>query len=241
MLKCIIIDDEENNIAKLKGYVQRTDTLELVFTTTDPIEGMKYIQAHDPDLIFLDIQMEELSGMDLAKIVKDKKKIVFTTASDKYTIGAFEEGVLDYILKPFGYARFEKAVQKALDYQRNPQEAVTLAGVAKPSSDLFLRGDAKGQLTRLRLEDIYYVEGRGNYLVFHTKNGTQVALITFRDLEERLTFPQFIRIHKSYIVAYDHIVAVEGGEIVIKTDKKTVNIPIGGSYRERFFQLIQGQ
>lgn len=241
MLNCVIIDDEERNINKLKGYVEQMDCLRLCFATTNPIEGMKYIEANEPDLIFLDIEMEDLTGMDLAKKLKNKKKVVFITASKDHTLDAFEVGVLDYILKPFGFARFEVSVQKALEYQRSQQESEASVGLVKPSTDLFLKGEVKGQLTRLRLEDIYYVEGRGNYLVFHTKNGVQMALITFRDLEERLAFPQFIRIHKSFIVAYDHIVAIEGGEIVVRTDKKTVNIPIGGSYRERFLQLIQGQ
>lgn len=242
MLTCIIIDDEAHNIEKLQNYIQRHEGLQLDFTTTDPIEGMNYLKTHDPDLIFLDIQMEELSGMDLAKIIKDKKKIVFTTASGNYTLGAFEEGVLDYILKPFGYARFENAVQKAMDYQKFKDSLLPppVSAVLKPSGDLFLKGDSKNNLTRVRLEDIYYVEGMSNYAGFHTKNGLVMALITFKELEERLPHPQFIRVHKSFIVAYDQIAAIDGNDVIIKTDKKTVRVPIGGNYRERFLTLIQG-
>lgn len=241
MLNCIIIDDEAHNIEKLQGYVQRHGGLHLEFTTTDPIEGMNYIKAHDPDLIFLDIQMEELSGIELAKIIKDKKKIIFTTASSEYTLGAFEQGVLDYLLKPVGYARFENAVQKALDYQKNKQETTVPEAPAslKASGDLFLRGDNKGKLTRLRLEDIYYIQGMGNYQGFHTKNGLSLAIITFKELEERLPHPAFIRVHKSYIIAYDSVVAIDGNELTVRTDKKNVQIPIGAMYREQFLALIQ--
>lgn len=243
MLTCIIIDDEAHNIEKVQNYIQRHGDLQLEFSTTDPIEGLAYLKTHDPDLIFLDIQMEELSGMDLAKIIPDKKKIVFTTASREYTLGAFEEGVLDYILKPFGFARFENAVQKAMEYQKS-KEAVSgppVSASMKPSGDLFLKGDTKTTLTRIRLEDIYYVEGMGNYAGFHTKNGLVMALITFKELEERLPQPQFVRVHKSFMVAYDQIAAIDGNDVVIKTDKKTVRVPIGGNYRERFLTLIQGR
>lgn len=241
MLNCIIIDDEADNIEKLQGFIQQHGGLQLEFSTTDPIKGMDYIKAHDPDLIFLDIQMDELSGVELAKVIKDKKKIVFTTASDKYTLGAFEEGVLDYILKPFGYGRFENAVQKALDYQKIRQETTVEAtpSPVKVSGDLFLKGENKSKLTRLRLEDIYYIQGMGNYAGFCTKNELLLALITFKELEERLPHPAFIRIHKSYIIAYDSVVAVDGNEVTIRTDKKDVQIPIGAMYREQFLTLIQ--
>ncbi|AEI48863.1 LytR/AlgR family response regulator transcription factor [Runella slithyformis] len=242
MLTCIIIDDEAHNIEKLQNYIQRHEGLELEFSTTDPIEGLTYLKSHDPDLIFLDIQMEELSGMDLAKIIPDKKKIVFTTASRDYTLGAFEEGVLDYILKPFGYARFENAVQKATDYKKSKEPAAPppLPTVLKPSGDLFLKGDAKSTLIRIRLEEIYFVEGMGNYAKFHTKSGLETTLITFRDLEGRLPYPHFIRVHKSFIVAYNQIAAIDGSDIVIKIEKKDVKVPIGGIYREGFLKLIQG-
>lgn len=150
---------------------------------------------------------------------------------------------MDYILKPFGYARFENSVQKALDYQKSKEVAPAppASAVLKPSGDLFLKGDTKTTLTRIRLEDIYYVEGMGNYAGFHTKNGLVMALITFRDLEERLPHPQFLRVHKSFIVAYDQVAAIDGNDIVIKTEKKEVRVPIGCNYRERFLKLIQGQ
>jgi len=245
VLNCIIIDDEAHNIALLTRHIQKLDYLQLDFATTNPIEGLSYIHQHPPDLVFLDIQMDELSGIEVAAKVKDKKTIVFTTADKDYTLNAFEIGVLDYLLKPISFDRFLNTVLKAVEHQKSkkPIEApkpLETKSLGSSSGDLFLKGDNKGRTTRLRLEDIYYAEAMGNYVGIHHKNGLLMALMTFRELEECLPHPQFARIHKSFIVAYAHIVALDGTNVVVKTDKKEVEVSIGGNYRESFQRLIHG-
>lgn len=242
MINCIIIDDEAHNITLLKNYIQRLSYLHLLYATTDPIEGLSFISTHDYDLIFLDIQMEELSGMGIAKLITEKSKIIFTTASTVYTVEAFDEGVLDYLVKPISFDRFLKAAQRALNHKQATIIASPLQQslLSNSTNDIFLKGENKGKMTRLRLDDVYYVQGLGNYVGFHTKNGVIMALLTFRDLEERLPEPRFLRVHKSFIVAYEHITAIDSSEIIIIVEKKTVKIPIGATYREKFFSIING-
>jgi len=241
MLNCIIIDDEEHNIETLRIYAQRVPFLNLVFDTTNPIEGLTYIQEHDPDLVFLDIQMDGLSGMDLVKMLKEKHKVVFTTAASGYSVDAFGEGVLDYLLKPIEFDRFLKAAQRANENKKKA-DSPPPPPPQPVEDDIYIKGDNKGKMTRVRLDDICYVQGMGNYVGVYTKNGSRMmTLLTFRDLEERLPYPRFIRVHKSYMVAYDCISGIDGNELILKVDKKELNIPIGGIYRERFLTLIQGR
>jgi two-component system, LytTR family, response regulator len=240
MLHCIIIDDEPHNIEKLRAYIARIPTLRLVFSTSDPLEGATYVVTNDFDVVFLDIQMEEMDGIEVAKLIADKKKIVFTTASSAYTLGAFEGGVLDYLHKPFGFERFSNTIQKAQDYQ-NIQKWAAPATEAPllPSTDLFLKGDGKSKTVRIRQADILYVEGQSNYAKIITKTGFLMPLITLKELEERLLYPQFMRVHKSYIVAYEAIVGIDGNDLIVQGEKKEVKIPIGAMYREQVFALTR--
>ncbi len=241
MLNCIIIDDEPHNIEKLRAYIARVDTLRLVFATSDPLEGATYVVTNDFDVVFLDIQMDEMDGTEVAKLIADKKKIVFTTASSAYTLGAFEVGVLDYLHKPFGFERFLNTIQKAQDYQNAKKlaAAAVTAPTSLPSTDLFLKGDGKSKTVRIRQADILYVEGQSNYAKIITKTGFLMPLITLKELEERLLYPQFMRVHKSYIVAYEAIVGIDGNDLIVQGEKKEVKIPIGAMYREQVFALTR--
>ncbi|MCU0341135.1 MAG: LytTR family DNA-binding domain-containing protein [Spirosomaceae bacterium] len=241
MLTCIIIDDESINVEKLRGYIARLNTLELVFATTDPIEGANYVTTSAFDLVFLDIQMEEMNGIELARLIADKLKIIFTTASREYSVEAFEMGVLDYLHKPFGYDRFLKAVQKALDKQESKKSLPASIELVPLSlyDDIYLKGDTKSKLVRVRLVDILHVQADGNYLKVFTVNDMVMTLMTLKELEGQLPYPYFMRVHKSYIVAYDAIESLDGNEIIIKGNKKNSHIPIGGNYREAFLAYIK--
>jgi two-component system, LytTR family, response regulator len=234
MLNCIIIDDEEHAIELLTTYISRTPYLKLVYSTTNPIDGLAYINGNSPDLIFLDIHMDELSGPQVVKMLKDKSKVIFTTAYSNYAIDAFEEGVLDYLLKPISFERFLKATQKA-----------TIAEIAQPAtassdkSSIFIKVENKGKMLRIKLEDIIHVEGMRNYIGFHTQSsGLILGLLTFKEVEEALPEPQFVRIHKSHIIAFDRIMGIDGNEVMIKTDKKETKIPIGITYKEKFLSMV---
>lgn len=236
MLKCIIIDDETHAIELIKTYISRVPYLNLVFSTTDPIEGLNYINSYNPDLIFLDIHMDELSGPQVVKMLKDKSKVIFTTAYSDYAIDAFEEGVLDYLLKPISFERFMKATQKAVS--ENIQ-AAPIPSVSPEKSSIFIKVENKGKMLRIKLEDIIHVEGMRNYIGFHTQSsGLILGLLTFKEVEEALPEPQFIRIHKSHIIAFDRIVGIDGNEVVIRTEKKETKIPIGITYKDKFLSMI---
>lgn len=236
MLSCVIIDDEDHAIELLKNYVSRVPYLNLVYSSTNPIEGLSYIQANNPDLIFLDIHMDELSGPQVVKMLKDKSKVIFTTAYSNYAIEAFEEGVLDYLLKPISFERFMKATQKAI-YENI--QAIPAQVVSPEKSSIFIKVENKGKMVRIKLDEIIHVEGMRNYIGFHTQNnGLILGLLTFKEVEDALPEPQFIRIHKSHIIAFDRIVGIDGNEVVIKTDKKETKIPIGITYKDKFLSMI---
>lgn len=237
MLSCIIIDDETHAIELIKTYIGRVPYLNLTFSTTDPIEGLNHINTYNPDLIFLDIHMDELSGPQVVKMLKDKSKVIFTTAYSDYAIDAFEEGVLDYLLKPISFERFMKATQKAVS--ENIQAATLPTLVSPEKSSIFIKVENKGKMLRIKLEDIIHVEGMRNYIGFHTQSsGLILGLLTFKEVEEALPEPQFIRIHKSHIIAFDRIVGIDGNEVVIRTDKKETKIPIGITYKDKFLAMI---
>lgn len=234
-MNCIIIDDEIHAIELLKTYVSRVPFLQLVYATQNPIEGLTYINTNKPDLVFLDIHMDELSGPEIVKLIKSPSKVIFTTAYDNHAIEAYNDGVIDYLLKPISFERFMRATQKAIGTDFPPTNAEPLAD----KSSIFIKVENKGKMLRIKLEDIIHVEGMRNYIGFHTQSsGLILGLLTFKEVEEALPEPQFIRIHKSHIIAFDRIVGIDGNEVVIRTDKKETKIPIGITYKDKFLSMI---
>jgi two-component system, LytTR family, response regulator len=235
MLNCIIIDDETHAIELLKNYIEKTPFLNLEFSTTNPIEGLTYINTHTPDLVFLDVHMDELSGPQVVKMIKGPTKVVFTTAYDSHAVEAFADGVLDYLLKPISFDRFLQVAQKAISTKSTNTEEQPLAD----KTSIFVKVENKGKMMRIKYEDIIHVEGMRNYIGFHTQNnGLILGLLTFKEVEEALQEPRFIRIHKSHLIAFDRIVGIDGNEVIIKTDKKEVKIPIGTNHKKRFLAMI---
>lgn len=234
-MNCIIIDDEIHAIELLKTYVSRVPFLKLVYATQNPIEGLTYINTHKPDLVFLDIHMDELSGPEIVKLIKSPSKVIFTTAYDNHAIEAYNDGVIDYLLKPISFERFMRATQKAIGTDVPPTNVEPLAD----KSSIFIKVENKGKMLRIKLDDIIHVEGMRNYIGFHTQSsGLILGLLTFKEVEEALPEPQFIRIHKSHIIAFDRIVGIDGNEVVIRTDKKETKIPIGITYKDKFLSMI---
>lgn len=231
MLSCIVIDDEEHAIRLLKGHIEKTSFLKLLFTTNSSVEGLDFINQNDVDLIFMDIHMPHLTGLELVRLIPTKNKIIFTTAFSDYALNAFEEGVLDYLLKPISYERFLKSVQKVMHLQQQKKE--------QTANEIYVKGDAKGKMIKINLDNILYIEGLKNYMAFHTNNAHNpiIALLTFKELEDFLP-PSFIRIHKSFIVSLPKIMGIDGNEVIIKTEKKEVKIPLGGTYRDNFISII---
>jgi DNA-binding LytR/AlgR family response regulator len=230
MIKCIVIDDEPWALALIEDYVNKTPFLELIFSTTRPIEAINFLQENKVDLVFSDIQMKELTGIQLMKIAGEKCRYILTTAYGEYALDGYEHNVLDYLLKPITYERFLKAASKARDYFSTKQAAP--ANEVKQKDFIFCKTD--NRLVRLPLEDILFIEGLRDYISLQTKTEKLIVLENLKNLENELPANLFMRVHKSFIVALNKIEVIERNRIFIG---KHI-IPIGDTYKSVFFNSI---
>lgn len=233
-IRCLIVDDEELARTLLENYVQRVPFLELAGKCKNPLEAIAMLQAQPVDLLLLDIQMPELSGIDLLKTLKNKPFTIFTTAYEAYALEGYNLDVVDYLLKPIAFERFLQAVNKVLErsIQRPPvQEA--MAAPALPVKDFILvKSDHK--IHRLPLEDITYIQSMREYVAYYTPNGRILALGSLKNLEEELPAERFQRIHKSYIVALDKVKSLEGNMLHVAGER----LPIGANYKDEVVKKI---
>jgi two-component system, LytTR family, response regulator len=225
MLKCLILDDEPLAISLLQNYVSQTPELELICATTKVFEALPFAQQGKVDLIFLDIQMPELSGIQFMKILNGSRPIIVTSAYEQYAIQAFDHAVVDYLLKPFSYDRFLVAVQRAKE-RRTPISSTT-----KPKH-LFIRSEHR--MLKVDHSDIFYLEALRDYVAVHCLDGKILTLQPLRSFEELLPENQFMRVHRSYIVAVDKISKLEKSKISIRD----IMIPIGEKYLGKLKEKI---
>lgn len=234
MIDCIIIDDEEHAIELLTRYIEKTPFLNLVFSGTNPVEALKLLNQQKIDLIFLDVQMPEMSGIDLIKAIGSKSKVILTTAYSEYALEGFENEVIDYLLKPIPFARFIRAAQRALS-RISPRDTPPAAA---DNDYIFLKTEQKGKLVKINIADIVYVEGLKNYVSIVTRDGKKViALLNIKDLEERLPAADFCRTHKSFILSVACIRMIEGNRVHLEHTGNTV--PVGERFREAFMQRMK--
>lgn len=225
-MNCIIVDDEPLAVEVLSTFVTKLPGITCLATCTDAFEAMEALQAHDIDLMFLDINMPGLSGLSLLRSLSEAPLVVFTTAYPEYAVEGFELEALDYLLKPIAFERFARAVQKA---QR------ALAGVEKKQAAphvLLLKADKK--LYRLPLETIQYIESIGDYVKVFTDSTCLVSKITLKKIEQQLIGQAFMRIHKSYICPLDRIQYLEGNRVKVETQM----LPIGQSYKDMLVKRL---
>lgn len=244
MINCVIIDDEPLAREGLASYVREIDFLHLVATCENPLELLKLMSQHHIDLIFLDIQMPKMNGLDFLKAVQQPPIVVITTAYPTYALEGFQLNVLDYLLKPITFDRFFKSVKKASDYyhllNRSTDPAAAASGPASnpapatdPAADyFFIRCGSKYE--KIHFGQILYIEGMQNYITIYTQKGKFVTLLYLKNLEENLDSRKFIRVHKSYIVSIDKIEGIEGNEIFIQSHR----IPMSRNYREQVLQQV---
>jgi len=231
-IRCLIIDDKPLAIDILADYTQKVPFLELVGTTTNPIEGLSIIREQNIDLVFLDIQMPELTGIQFMKIAGKQCKVILTTAYSKYALDGFEHDVIDYLLKPIAVDRFYRAAEKAKQIIGKPADKNIRLNIEINLEYLFVKTEHRIQ--KVNLKEILFIEGLQNYISIHTPNERVLSLQTLKKIEESLPVKDFIRVHKSYIVSLRHISAVERSRIFIGD---TV-IPVGDSYREAFYGIV---
>ena len=229
MIRCLIVDDEPLAINLLKEYLSKVTDLELVKATTDVFDALKIAQDEKIDLIFLDIQMPELTGIQFMKIMNGRSSIILTTAYQEYALQGFEYDVVDYLLKPFSLERFIIAVNKAKNKIENRR--------SEPLAADFIFVKSEYRMVKIALKDILYLESLRDYVAIHTPKEKILTLQSLRSFEEQLKSHSFIRVHKSYIVSIDKIKAVEKKQLIIEN----AYIPIGETYLESFRQKMQLQ
>ena len=236
MNNCIIVDDEQHAIDILVHYVKQTPHLHLVACFTNPIEALQLLGQQKIDLVFLDIQMPELSGIDFIKAIQGKSKVILTTAYSEFALEGYELYVVDYLMKPIRLARFLTAVQKAVQQINAGKETQK----ATPEDDyIFVKTEAKGKLLKINLADIDFIESMKNYMVIHRGGQKTLVYTSMKELEECLPKKQFIRVHKSFIVPISRITGIEGNLVRLKN--VTTEIVIGESYKTELMEIIRGK
>lgn len=231
-IKCIAIDDEPLALEQISSYIQKTPFLECVALCQSAYEAMEYLTNNEIELMFVDINMPDINGMDFVKSLKQRPQVIFTTAYSEYAIEGFQVDALDYILKPISYAGFLKAANKAKTwFELNQREPET---IQTTQDCLFVKSEYK--LVRIMLADIKYIESANEYIQIHLLNDEPVStLIRLKVIEEQLPKDKFMRVHRSFIVNLDRVKVIDRNRIVF--DNK-VHIPIGDQYKETFQAFI---
>ncbi len=232
VINCVVIDDEYPAIQQMEDYISRVPFLRLLKSFNNAIESLNFLQTNPVDVLFLDIEMEGFSGLQLIKVLQHKPKIILTTAYDQYALKAFDLNVSDYLLKPISFERFIQAIDKLFDLF--VQEKPVDTSVNQYRRDYFFV-KTEYRMQRVDFNDILFVEGMKEYLRIHTKTGKIMVLESFKNLEESLPSDQFARVHKSYLVALNKIDRIEKNRITIG---ETL-IPISETYKDAFFMLVK--
>ncbi|MDB5256159.1 MAG: two component transcriptional regulator, LytTR family [Chitinophagaceae bacterium] len=231
-IKCLIVDDEPLALDLIERYVTQTPFLELKGRCHSPLEAMVLIEKESVDLLFLDIQMLDMTGIEFSRTLKNGPKIIFTTAFEKYALEGFRVDALDYLLKPFSYEEFLRSANKAKEwFDRGEPSKETKE---EKQSYLFVKSEYK--LIRIDLSNILYIEGLKDYVKIHLqdKSAPILSLMSMKAIEEQLPEHDFMRIHRSYIINLSKIEIVERGKIKIRE----TYMPVADNYKERFQEFI---
>ena len=224
----LIVDDEFLARKLLTEYVSKIDYLQLIDTCPDATKAMEVLNNEKIDVLLLDIQMPDISGVEMLKLINNKPSVILTTAYSEYAVDAFSLGVVDYLLKPFDYARFLQAINKAISLKNNVKECVS-----ETSNDyMMIKADYK--LYKVNYDDLLFIEGQHEYVTFHTRTKRITALYSLRNLEETLPKDKFIRTHKSFIVSIKNIEDIDKTNVTVAGNK----IPIGASFRDALMEYL---
>jgi DNA-binding LytR/AlgR family response regulator len=226
-IKCITIDDEPLALKQMSSYIVKTPFLELIAACNSAFEAMELIHIEEIDLLFVDINMPDLNGLDFVKSLEKKPLVVFTTAYSEYALEGFKVDAIDYLLKPIGYPDFLKAAQKAEKYLGSSK---TQEKLNANEEHLFIKSEYK--VIRINLADIKYIEGMREYVRIHLLNAKPVmSLLSMKSIEQKLPQNRFMRVHRSYIVNLKQVSVVERNRIVFDED---VYIPVSEQYKDKF-------
>ncbi len=236
-IRCLIVEDEELARTLLENYISRLPNLALVGKCKNPLEAIQVLGEQSVDLLFLDIQMPELTGIEFLKTLSQKPLVIFTTAYSQYALEGYSLDVVDYLLKPFSFERFVQAVNKAGELHRlRQQDSLFVPSTPKqelPDKD-FVLVKSEHKIHRLAFSDILYIQSMREYVAYHTTSGRILSLGSLKALEVELPDHLFMRVHKSYIVSKSKVATLEGNMVHIGKEK----IPIGANYKERVLEEL---
>ena len=236
ILNCWIVDDEPLAVSLLESYVNKVPFLKLTGKYSNPLSAMQNIASEKVDVLFLDIQMTEVNGMDFAHTISSHTKVIFTTAFSEYAVEGYRVNALDYLLKPFSFEEFVTAAKKAYNWFEIIKHK-SIAEIEKEREQVGIFVKSEYKYLHILYDDILYIEGLKDYVKIYTQDNPKpiLSLISLKQLEEDLPFGNFIRVHRSYIINIDKISSINKNRIVI--DKK--QIPIGETYKKQFMSLIE--
>jgi DNA-binding LytR/AlgR family response regulator len=237
MINCVILDDELPSLELLNHFCLKSGEVNVLLATTDAVEARNYLKNNPAQLLFCDIQMPEISGIDFVRTLKPKYQlqVVFTTAFSEYAVVGFDLEATDYLLKPFTFARFLTAIQKVESKIVTPESTES----EDPADFIFIKGGVKGKYDKVNVDDIEYVESDGNYISLYHNGKMSLSNQSLKDLEKMLPKSKFMRVHKSFIVSKQRIAKVQGYTLKLFNHDK--DISIGDSYREAFFNFIKNK
>lgn len=228
MINCLVVDDEPIAREGMMEYVRQIDYLNPIAQCKSATEAVGLLQKNKIDLIFLDIQMPKLTGIDFIKALSNPPLVIFTTAYSEYALEGFELDVVDYLLKPISFARFLKAVEKAQSYLHARDKEVSV------TQDFFFI-KCNGKIEKILMADVIYIEAMANYVIIHTQLKKYITYLTFSGIEEQLPYDLFVRIHKSFLVAISAIQTIDGNEVITNT----MRLPMSKNYKNDVMNRIE--
>lgn len=228
-IKCVIVDDEPHAVELLERHVAAHEDLQLLLATTSPVEAINKVNEGEVDLLFLDVKMPGISGLDVINLIQDKAKVVFCTAYRKFAYEGFEHDIIDYLLKPITIDRFNRSIEKV-------KKALEVDKTAKSKGALVIKGDIRNSRVSINFEDIEIVEALGNYCAIYAKGKKHMCLSRLKTIEAQLPITDFIRVHNSFVIAIKKVIQFSITGIKMKNIKNTV--PVGITYRKKLSEIL---
>lgn len=231
----LLLDDELLARTLLTDYVEKIPQLEVAGCCSNVVEAMEVLHSRQIDIILTDIQMPDITGIEMVKSLDKNPAIIITTAYSEYAVESFELNVVDYLLKPISFSRFVQAINKAMEFVDVKSKPSTIIKGEASTERNYISIKADYKIYKVNFDDLIYIEGQSEYVTFYTKHRNITAYYALKNLEIELPVPRFLRVHKSYIVSMEHVDYVEGNFLVVSGNK----IPIGASYRDAVIQYFK--
>lgn len=229
IFRCYIVDDEPHGLAILKRYIAETPDLELAGASQSPVSALNDILKLKPDITFADIDMPEISGIELSNLVSGSTAVVFTTSFPDYALDAFEKNAYDYLLKPVSYVRFLASVKKVTSLLASNKESCCF------KDHFFIKTEVKGKLIKVNVNDILFIEGLKNYIVIHTLGGKHVTYMSIKAVQDYLDPQEFSRVHRSFIINKKRLTMLNGNQAVLSDGSV---VPMGDVYKKDFLETL---